>query len=146
MTILKRNADVRYSAAQMYDLVNAIEDYPEFLPWCSGSEVLSRTEDEVQATLHLSRGGISKSFTTCNRLQKHKMMEVRLVKGPFRQLEGFWRFEDLGEQGGSRVSFDLEFEFHNKLLDMAFGPVFHQVMNTLVDSFCQRAETLYGTE
>lgn len=145
MTIIKRDAEVAYSALQMYELVNDIESYPEFLPWCVKTDVHSRTEDEVNATLHLSKGGITKSFTTCNRMQKNKMIEVRLVKGPFRQLEGFWRFQNLPDsQTSSRVTLDLEFQFNNLFLDIAFGPVFNQIANTLVDSFSERAMVVYG--
>lgn len=145
MPLIKRAAEVPYTPLQMYELVDNIENYPKFLPWCRSSKVLSRDEDEVRATLELARGGLSKSFTTCNRLQHGKMIEVRLVSGPFRHLEGFWRFEELPQgEGGSRVSLDLEFEFHNHLLSMALSPVFHPVANSLVDSFCQHAKNMYG--
>lgn len=144
MTIIKRSAEVPYYAEQMYELVNNIEAYPEFLPWCVASNVHSRTEDEIHATLDLSKGGISKSFTTCNRLQKNKMIEMRLVKGPFKHLEGFWRFEDLSSKQGSLVALDIEFDFHNFIMGMAFGPVFNQIASTLVDSFCKRADLVYG--
>lgn len=143
MAIIKRSAVVPYSAAQMYELVNRIEDYPSFLPWCRSSQVHSRDEDEVHATLELAKGGMSKSFTTCNRLQKDKMIEVRLVSGPFRHLEGFWRFEHLDK--GCHVSLDLEFEFHNNILSMAISPLFHPIANSLVDSFCQHARQIYGS-
>lgn len=143
MTTINRSALVLYSAAEMFQLVNGIEDYPKFLPWCKESRILSRTEDEVRAMLDLERAGIRHSFTTCNRLQKNKMIEIRLLDGPFRQLEGFWRFDDLSGQF-CKITLDLEFEFSNKLIGIAFGPVFHQVANTLVDAFCKRAEKVYG--
>jgi len=142
MPVIKRAAEVPYTALQMYELVDKIEDYPTFLPWCRSSEVLSRDEDEVRATLELARGGLSKHFTTCNRLQHGKMIEVRLVSGPFRHLEGFWRFEENVQ--GSKVSLDLEFEFHNHMISMVLSPLFHPVANSLVDSFCQHAKTVYG--
>ncbi len=143
MTVIKRDAVVQFSAAQMYALVDEIEHYPAFLPWCSRSTILSRDENEVKAELTLEKGGIEKSFTTLNRIQKNKMIEVRLVEGPFKQLEGFWRFEALDEQS-CKVTLDLEFEFSNFLIGMALGPVFTQVTNSLVDAFCQRAAELYG--
>lgn len=143
MPLVQRNAEVPYSAPQMYDLVNNIEKYPEFLPWCRASIVHCRDEDEVRATLELAKGGLHKSFTTLNRLQKDKMIEVRLISGPFQHLEGFWRFEEL-DSGGCKVSLDLEFEFGSKLLSMAVGPVFNPVANTFVDLFCKRAEEVYG--
>ncbi len=143
MTIINKFALVPYTPAQMYALVDDIEAYPEFLPWCKSTRVLSRTEDEVRATIELSRGGVEKSFTTCNRNQKNKMIEMRLVEGPFRRLEGFWRFDALGDDG-CKVSLDLEFEFASRMLDMMIGPVFSQIANSLVDSFQKRAVAVYG--
>ncbi len=143
MTTIRKSALVPYTPAQMFALVDDIEAYPEFLPWCKSARVLSRTEDEVRATLELSKGGVEKAFTTCNRLQKNKMIEMRLVEGPFRRLEGFWRFEPLGD-AGCKVSLDLEFEFSSRMLGMVVGPVFSQVANSLVDSFQKRAVDVYG--
>ncbi|MBY0545027.1 MAG: type II toxin-antitoxin system RatA family toxin [Gammaproteobacteria bacterium] len=142
MTVINRSKVVEFSAAQMYGLVNDIDNYPVFLPWCTKSIVLSRSSDEIRAELTLSKGGLEKSFTTCNRLQENKMIEVRLVSGPFKQLEGFWRFEHL-DDNSCKVSLDLEFEFSNFLISMALGPVFNQIANNLVDAFCQRALDLY---
>jgi ribosome-associated toxin RatA of RatAB toxin-antitoxin module len=143
MTAISKSALVSYSPAQMFALVDGIEAYPEFLPWCRGAKVLSRTDDEVRATIELSKGGVEKAFTTCNRNQKNKMIEMRLVEGPFRQLEGFWRFDALGDDG-CKVSFDLEFEFASRMLGMVVGPVFSQIANSLVDSFHKRAVEVYG--
>lgn len=134
---------VPYSTAEMFALVNGFEAYPEFLPWCRSARVLSEKNDEVRATLELAWHGIQKSFTTCNRLQRNKMIEIRLVEGPFRSLEGFWRFHPLGEQA-SKVSLDMQFEFANRILSMAIGPVFSQITNSLVDAFTRRAVEVYG--
>lgn len=143
MPSISRNALVPYSAAEMFSLVNDVEAYSLFLPWCSATRVISRTEDEVKAAITVSKGAIQKEFATRNLLQQDKMIEMRLLEGPFKLLEGFWRFESLGDEG-SKVSFDLEFEFSNRLIGMAFGPVFNQVAGSLVDAFRERAEQLYG--
>lgn len=143
MPAIHRSALVPYSSAEMYSLVNDIDSYPQFLPWCKSARVLSRDDDQVRASLELARGGFEKAFTTCNRLQKNKMIEMRLVEGPFRHLEGFWRFEPLGEQA-CKVSLDMDFEFANKLVGLALGSLFNQIANTLVDSFCKRAIDVYG--
>ncbi len=143
MTSISKSALVQYSPAQMFSLVDGIEAYPEFLPWCRSTRVLSRTDDEVRATIELSRGGVNKAFTTSNRNQKNKMIEIRLVEGPFKCLEGFWRFDALGEDG-CKVSFDLEFEFASRMLSMVVGPVFSQIADSLVDSFHKRAVEVYG--
>jgi ribosome-associated toxin RatA of RatAB toxin-antitoxin module len=145
MPVVNRNALVPYSPAEMFALVDDIESYPQFLPWCRSATVLTRGDDEVRASLELAKGAIQKSFTTLNRNQKNKMIEMRLVEGPFRQLEGFWRFNPLGEtQEACKVSLDLEYEFSNGLLAMTVGPVFNQIANKLVDAFSQRAVTVYG--
>lgn len=127
----------------MFALVDDIDAYSEFLPWCGSSTVLSRDEDEVRASIELAYKGVHKSFTTVNRNQKNKMIEMRLLKGPFRHLEGFWRFDSLRDDA-CKVLLDLNFEFSNRLLDMTVGPIFNEVANRLVDSFCQRAEQVYG--
>ncbi|NCT56740.1 MAG: type II toxin-antitoxin system RatA family toxin [Legionella sp.] len=143
MTVVKRAREVNFSCEQMYNLVNDIERYHEFLPYFEKSVVHHRDEDEVQATLVISAGGMNKSFTTRNRLQADKMIELRLVDGPFSHLEGFWRFDPTDT--GSMITFDLEFEFSGRMLSMLLGPVFEQVTDKMVDAFCERAEALYVT-
>ena len=98
----------------------------------------------LKATIEISHSGIRKSFTTLNRLQPGKIIEVQLIDGPFKHLHGFWRFEALGDKG-CKVTLDLEYEFSNKLLGLAIGPVFSQIANTFVDVFCKRAESIYGS-
>lgn len=146
MPVINRHALVPYSAAEMFALVDDVESYPQFLPWCKSATVWSRNDDEVRASVELAKGAIQKSFTTLNRLQHNKMIEMRLVEGPFHHLEGFWRFDSLAEREVSacKVTLDLEYEFSNTLLAMTVGPVFNQVANKLVDAFCQRAEAVYG--
>lgn len=145
MTTISKNALVPYSATEMFDLVNDIESYDRFLPWCRSSEVLSQSEDEIRATIEIAHGSLHKAFTTRNRLQKNKMVEMRLEQGPFKHLEGFWRFDMLGERA-CKVSLDLDFEFSNKLVGMAMGPIFSQIANSLVDAFSKRAVEVYGKE
>jgi ribosome-associated toxin RatA of RatAB toxin-antitoxin module len=143
MTTVNRSALVLYSGAEMYTLVNDIEAYPRFLPWCRATQVLSRQGDEVRARIEMHKGGLHKSFTTCNRLQPDKMIEIRLLEGPFLRLEGFWRFQAL-RADACKVTLDLEFEFAGHLLDAAIGPIFQQIANSLVEAFCRRAMDLYG--
>lgn len=143
MTVVKRARTVTFSCEQMYRLVNEIEHYAQFLPYCTESKVHHRDNDEVQATLAIGAAGMAKSFTTRNRLQENKMIEMRLVDGPFSHLEGFWRFDEV-ENGGCLISFDLEFEFAGKIFSMLLGPVFDQVTDKMVDAFCDRAELIYA--
>jgi ribosome-associated toxin RatA of RatAB toxin-antitoxin module len=127
----------------MYELVNDVAAYQHFLPWCRSSVLLSQNEDELRATIEIAHGSLHKAFTTRNRLQRDKMIEMRLEEGPFRHLEGFWRFDPLGERA-CKVSLDLDFEFSNKLIGMAMGPIFSQIANSLVDAFSRRAVEVYG--
>lgn len=143
MATIKKSALILYSAAEMYALVSDIEAYPEFLPWCRSTQVLSRSEDEVRAVIEMVKGRVHKSFSTINRMQHHKMIDIRLLEGPFRRLEGYWRFDPL-RADASKVSLDMEFEFASPLLRMAVEPVFKQIANSLVDAFCKRAVDLYG--
>lgn len=140
---IKKSQVVPYTQEQMYGLVNSVSSYPEFVPFCSSSQVDSKTPDEIRATLTFARGGLHKSFTTLNRLQPHKMIEMRLIDGPFKQLEGLWQFEAIDESH-CRVSLDLEFEFSSHWIGLMFGPIFNQVASMLVDAFCKRAEFMYG--
>jgi ribosome-associated toxin RatA of RatAB toxin-antitoxin module len=143
MTAVNKSALVPYSPAEMFALVDSVERYPEFLPWCKSTRILERSGDELRATLVLSMSGVEKSFTTCNRNQRNKMIEISLVEGPFRHLRGFWRFDALGD-AGCKVSLDMEFEFSSRVLGLVVGPVFSQVANSLVDSFLKRAVDVYG--
>ena len=143
MKTIRKQALVPYTPAEVYALVNDVAAYPQFLPWCGGSEVLYADADEMRARIDIQRGALRRSFATRNRIQRDKMIEVRLLEGPFRHLEGYWRFDALGDDG-CRISFDLQFEFANRLVDATLGPVFQQIARSLVDAFCKRAEQVYG--
>jgi ribosome-associated toxin RatA of RatAB toxin-antitoxin module len=145
MNILKRSALVPYSARQMFELVNSIEDYPRFLPWCHSSQIMSRTDEEVIATLEIAWKGVHKTFTTRNRLFPYERMEISLVKGPLQQMNGIWNFVPLNDKA-CKVLLDLEFEFTGGFIDRLFQPVFQHIANSLVDAFCKRAVELYGHE
>lgn len=144
MAKIAKSALVHHSAGDMFALVDDISTYVDFLPWCGGSEELSRSEDEVRATVVIAYGGLNKAFTTQNRLQHNKMIEISLIDGPFKHLHGFWRFDALSENA-CKISLDMEYEFSSRLIGMALGPVFSQIANALLDSFCQRAEVVYGS-
>ena len=132
-----------YSAAQMYALVNDIESYADFLPWCSQSTVLEKSEQQIKASLNIAYGSLNKSFTTLNKLTPDLKVEMQLVDGPFKKLHGEWQFTQLGEDG-CKVSLELEFEFKSKIIGMTMGPIFSQIANTLVDSFSERANKVYA--
>lgn len=143
MTTINKSALVSYSPQQMFQLVDDINRYAEFLPWCGKSEEISRTSEQVEASLTISYSGLNKAFTTRNKLMPHQQIDMSLVEGPFKFLNGVWRFEPLGENG-CKVSLNLEFEFSSKLVGLTVGPVFNKIANTLVDAFIQRADSVYG--
>ena len=143
MRKVSRSALVPFSADQMYALVEDVESYPEFLPWCSGATLHSKDSESVEASLELRRGSIKKSFRTRNSLQPGVAMGIELVGGPFRHMSGGWRFQQLGDEG-SKVSLELEFEFENRLTDSLFGRYFEDTCNSLIDSFTQRANEMFG--
>ncbi|MHB8414445.1 MAG: type II toxin-antitoxin system RatA family toxin [Acidiferrobacteraceae bacterium] len=143
MTVIRRSALVPYSAHEMFLLVSDIERYPEFLPWCGGAHVLSREHETVIASIDIAYKGLARCFTTSNRLYANERMEMHLVEGPFSKLDGDWTFLAL-DDASSKISLDLEFEFSNRLLGMAMGPVFGAIANSMVDGFRSRAKQVYG--
>lgn len=145
MTAIRRSAIVPYSAQRMFDLVADIPSYPEFLPWCGGARIVSARGDEVIAAIDIAYSGVHKTFSTRNLLQHGKMMEIRLLEGPFSYLQGFWQFKTLDEHS-SKISLDLEFEVANKIVSLALTPVFSNIANQLVDRFHRRAVELYGSK
>ncbi|MDH5423773.1 MAG: type II toxin-antitoxin system RatA family toxin [Gammaproteobacteria bacterium] len=144
MPLISRQSLVMYSPAEMYDLVNDVAAYPDFLPWCRSSHIISQTDDVIEASVEIAKGSLNKSFATRNLLQANKMIEMKLLEGPFKHLEGYWRFMPLKDPSACKVMLDLEFEFNSKLVALAVGPVFSKIANTLVDSFCKRAVEVYG--
>ncbi len=143
MTTLHKSALVPYSAEQMYDLVNDVESYPEFLPWCASVKLLSQSRDHLTATLVISQCRFKQAFTTMNSMDEGRRIDMSLVEGPFKYLKGLWLFHPL-EARGCEVSFHLEFEFANGLIEFAFGKAFSQLANSFLDAFCQRALERYG--
>lgn len=142
MPVVRRSALVPHSAAQMFNLVEDVESYPKFLPWCVATEVVSRKEDQVCARLEVARLRVHQTFTTCNRFERNRHMDIDLLDGPFRKLTGGWTFHPLREDA-CKVELELDFEFSGRLIDKAFGAVFNQIANSLVDAFCKRADEVY---
>ncbi len=143
MREIHRSALVPYSPAQMFDLVADVERYPEFLPWCEHAEVLSRQGEQVTARLGLKRAGIAARFTTVNRLLPGESLDMRLLDGPFKALEGRWRFAAIGT-AGSRVELEMRFQTEGTLTGLVLAPAFESACNQLVDAFGRRARSIYG--
>jgi ribosome-associated toxin RatA of RatAB toxin-antitoxin module len=144
MSHIQRSALVHYSAEEMYYLVNNVADYASFLPWCRSSAIESETNSEMIASVEIAKGVLNKTFTTRNQLQKGQRIDLELVDGPFKKLSGSWQFDALKTDNACKVSLDLEFEFDNVMMSIAAKPIFTQIANSLVDSFCKRAVVVYG--
>lgn len=143
MPQIERSALVFYSAQQMFDLVNAVPDYPQFLPGCTSASIISRTDEQMVATLQVSKAGIGQTFTTRNTLIPHNRIVMELVDGPFKHLHGGWEFEPLSNNA-CKVILKLEFEFSNRLIQFAFGKIFSEITSAMVNAFSQRARQVYG--
>jgi len=138
MIHVDRSALVGYSAQAMYALVDDIESYPQFLPWCDGAQYVAREPGRTVATLHINFHGLKNQFTTENIHQPGRQIGMKLVSGPFRSLQGSWSFTDLGKDA-SKVEFSLRYEFASPLLEAAVGPVFRSIAETFVEAFVRRA-------
>jgi len=143
MTEINKELLVPYSAEQMYSLVNDIEQYPEFLDWCSKANILEQSKDSITAKLNLAYSGFEQSFTTKNIIEPHNKVTMSLVDGPFKNLDGIWLFTDINN-AGSKVEFKLDFEFDNFFMAMTFNKVFSGMVEKMVDCFYQRAKQVYG--
>ncbi len=143
MPRIERSALVLHSAQSMFNLVNDVVRYPEFLPWCIDSNLVSDSETELVAGLTISKGGIKQSFTTRNKKQSPQWMSMELIDGPFKKLNGMFTFKALSGDA-CKVILELDFEVAGKILGLTLTPVFKQAANTMVDAFVKRADALYG--
>ncbi|MEO6800921.1 MAG: type II toxin-antitoxin system RatA family toxin [Rhodanobacter sp.] len=143
MIQIRRSALVKYSPAQMFDLVNAVEAYPKRFAWCAGAEVVERHEDVLVARLDLRFAGLRQSFTTRNVVDPPRRLQMSLVDGPFRSLEGVWDFIALGDEG-CKIAFALDFDYAGRLGGGALKLGFQGLAGRMVDDFCREAERVYG--
>lgn len=142
-TRIERSALVGFSPRQMYELVRDVPSYPQFLSWCTSASVAEESDDIQQASLEISLAGLKQGFTTRNSLAPPSRIDIKLVSGPFRRLEGSWTFEPVGDSG-CRVNLSLAFAVASRLLAGALERGFARVADRLVDDFCRRAERVYG--
>lgn len=143
MPQISRSALVPYSAKQMYQLVNDVAAYPAFLPGCTATRVLEAGPGSMTAAVDVSKAGISKTFTTHNTLTDSSSIRMQLVDGPFRKLMGGWQFTPLSDDA-CKVELHLDFEFTNKLVELAFGKVFKELAGNMVQAFTSRAREVYS--
>lgn len=143
MKRIEHSVLVPYAASEMFELVDRIERYPEFLPWCAGADVAGEAGGGKRARLDIDFHGVRAHFTTSNVNVAGESIVVTLVDGPFRHLHGEWRFRALA-RAASKVELELAYEFANGLLERAVGPVFDRIATTFVDAFVRRASSVYG--
>jgi len=143
MANVSRSALVAYSAESMFDLINDVQLYPEFIPGCSETKVLEQDNDNMIASLLISKAGVRQWFTTRNTLKRGEFIQMDLVDGPFSQLTGGWTIKSLSESG-CKIELNLDFAFSSKLVEMAFGRVFNSIAANMVVAFTERAKQVYG--
>jgi ribosome-associated toxin RatA of RatAB toxin-antitoxin module len=149
MKHVKKSVLLWYSPHEMYALVTAVQDYPQFLPWCERAEVVEQRAGGITARLHLAYLGVRHAFTTRNEHVQDASVVLALVDGPFSQLDGTWRFLPVPSAAGAdakacKIEFDLRYTFANGALEALISPVFDRIANTFVDSFVKRAEQVHG--
>lgn len=143
MAEIEKSVLVGYSASQMFALVDNVADYPKFLPWCGGTSVILQDETTTHATVNIDYHHVKHSFTTENKRYPPDLIEMTLLDGPFEHLDGHWRFIQLSDDA-CKIEFRLHYTFSHKLLEMLVGPVFHMIANSFVESFIERADSIYG--
>jgi ribosome-associated toxin RatA of RatAB toxin-antitoxin module len=145
MRKISRSALVPYSAEQMYVLVEDVESYPDFLPWCGGAVLHWREGDVLEGSVEMHLAGLRRSFRTRNRMHEFEAIDMDLVDGPFSHLSGGWHFKPL-DHLGCKVSLDVEFEVKSRATNRLLGRYFEEICNSLVDAFVRRAEDIYGAD
>lgn len=143
MAVVEKSVLIERTSNQMFELVDRVEDYPAFLPWCGGTELIERTPDKTAARIHINYHGLKAHFATENPKEAPRWMDIKLREGPFRHMDGGWRFTPLGDTA-CKVEFRLHYEFSSRMLEKALGPIFHHIANTFVESFVKRAQQVYG--
>jgi ribosome-associated toxin RatA of RatAB toxin-antitoxin module len=144
--LVQRSALVPYSAHSMFALVDDVAAYPQFLPWCAASEVRKTEGELMEAGITIGYRGLNQAFVTRNlreQIDQGARIEMQLLDGPFKRLHGLWQFQSLREDA-CKVLLDVDFEFASKVLGAVAGPVFSQIVGSLVDAFVKRAEQVYG--
>jgi ribosome-associated toxin RatA of RatAB toxin-antitoxin module len=141
VTIVHRHALMPYSAQTMFDIVNDVAAYPEFLPWCGDTKITSQTDQTMQASVLMKKGKLNHWFSTANNMIPGEKIEMTLIDGPFKSLDGIWEFTAF-EETTSKVKLILNFEFSSGVTALLLSPIFTQIANSMVDSFCSRAHEL----
>jgi ribosome-associated toxin RatA of RatAB toxin-antitoxin module len=143
MATVRKSVIVPFACEAMFDLVDDVESYPQFLPWCAATQVFERTPQRTRARLDIDYHGLKSSISTDNAKSRPGEMRLAFVEGPFESFHGAWHFFPLGDEG-CRVELQIDYEFSSATMERVMGPVFGHIMETLVDRFVERAESRAG--
>jgi ribosome-associated toxin RatA of RatAB toxin-antitoxin module len=143
MARVEKSVLVAHTPERMFELVDRVEDYPDFLPWCGGTELKLRDGERTVATIHIAYMGIRQHFTTENIKSHPRQMRITLQDGPFTELEGDWTFTPLGDEA-CKIEFRLHYVFSSRVLESILAPVFSHITSTFVDAFVRRADEVYA--
>jgi ribosome-associated toxin RatA of RatAB toxin-antitoxin module len=145
MNYINKSEKINVSKEMIFDLINNVDEYENFLPWCSSSNILSGDDKTMSAEIKISKSLVNWKFTTKNIIQKYKIINLQLIDGPFTHLEGYWKFDEI-DKYNTNVTLYLEYKFDNKLIEMSIKPVFSSIMSSILDSFISEAFKLKSNE
>ncbi len=143
MPVIRKSKVVPYTAKQMFDLVNDVEKYPEYLPWCKNVRILRQTAEEMDVSVGVLMGPVNKEFTTRNQMVDGEVINMSLVNGPFKKLRGEWKFVAINERE-SKIEFELDFTLSIGLLSNMLNPIFENMYGSMIKAFSDRAKVVYG--
>jgi ribosome-associated toxin RatA of RatAB toxin-antitoxin module len=143
MPRIEKSALLPYPPGALYDVVDDVARYPEFLPWCGGAKAIDESETQSLATVNIDYRGLKQSFTTRNRREPGRLISMTLVEGPFHKLEGRWDFVALGEDG-AKIALTLDYDIASGLLAALLAPAFGVIADTMMERFVARAHALHG--
>ena len=141
--LIKKSAIVFFNQKEIFQLIDDVEHYPDFLPWCGGSKVIKRTKKITEATIEINFKGVKQSFTTRNLKKPFEIMEINLVDGPFKKLTGSWKFTNI-DKNSCNIELSLMYEFNNLILEKLIGPIFNIIANTFIDEFIKEADKRFN--
>ena len=138
MNVVNQSEDINVNVSLIFDLINNVDKYSSFLPWCSNSSILSNSSSEMTAEIEIAGKPITWKFKTKNNYKVNEIIKIKLVDGPFKNLEGYWKFNSIDDHNTS-VSLFLEYEFNSKIIELSLKPIFATIMSSILDSFISEA-------
>ena len=138
MNVVNQSEDINVNVSLIFDLINNVDKYSSFLPWCSNSSILSNSSSEMTAEIEIAGKPITWKFKTKNNYKINEIIKIKLVDGPFKNLEGYWKFNSIDDHNTS-VSLYLEYEFNSKIIELSLKPIFTGIMSSILDSFISEA-------